>query len=85
MSARNAEVEELLVSQKCTKYRDFEAYLAKFEASTYAKFAKDDCWTIAVTDERLGTGQMPFREDLNEWRFMSLRMNKTAFFRSGPG
>ena len=49
MAARSAEVEELSVGQKCTKYLDFEAYLAKFEASTCTKFTKDDCRTIAVT------------------------------------
>ena len=39
---RSAEVEELLVGQKFTKYLDFEAYLGKFEASTYTKVTKDD-------------------------------------------
>ena len=64
MAARSAEVEELSVVQKVTKYFDFEGYLAKFKASTYTKFTKQDCRTIAVTNKRLGTGQTPFGEDL---------------------
>ena len=46
------------VGEKFTKYIDFEAYLAKFEVSTYTKFTKDDCRTIAVTNKRLGTGKI---------------------------
>ena len=53
-----------MVAQKFTKYLYFEAYLAKYEASTYTKLTKDNCDTIAVINKRLGRGQTPFREDL---------------------
>jgi len=81
MAARSADVEELSVGQKCTKYLDFKASPAKFEASTYTTtFTKDNCRTIAVTNKRLGIQR----------RFMSLpirqcRLNKNKNYRSISG
>ena len=49
----------------CTPGQDwFEAYLAKFEASTCTKFIKNDRGTITVINKRLGRGQIPFRKKL---------------------
>ncbi|KAK2159549.1 hypothetical protein LSH36_151g07060 [Paralvinella palmiformis] len=58
----------------------FEAYHAKFEASTYTKFTKDHSRTIAVTNKRLGTGQAPFREKLMRPHFVGHRV-KTPVLR----
>ena len=87
MAARSAEVEELSGGQKFTKYLYFEAYLAKFKASTYTKFTKDDRRTIAVTNKRLDTGQTPFREDLKTLK-KSIRRHNGAIVvnpQSTPG
>jgi len=50
--------------------QDFEAYLAKFKA----KFTKDDCQTIVVTNKRLGTGQTPCKETLLVPHFTMTRL-----------